>query len=161
MKNLTPDKKSLDPIEIASLDEISDLQFKRMRWSLEHAYKNVKFYKKKFDAIGVHPSDLKTISDISLFPFTEKKDLRENYPFNMFAVPKSQISRIHASSGTTGKPTVVGYTKGDIDNWASLVARSMRASGTKSGDTVHIRMDTVYLLEDWVLIMELKNWGVR
>ena len=138
MKNLTPDKKSLDPIEIASLDEISDLQFKRMRWSLEHAYKNVKFYKKKFDAIGVHPSDLKTISDISLFPFTEKKDLRENYPFNMFAVPKSQISRIHASSGTTGKPTVVGYTKGDIDNWASLVARSMRASGTKSGDTVHI-----------------------
>lgn len=138
MKNLTPSKKSLDPIEIASRDEISDLQFKRMRWSLEHAYNNVGFYKNKFDNIGVHPSDFKTLTDIEKFPFTEKKDLRENYPFKMFAVPKSRISRIHASSGTTGKPTVVGYTKGDIERWADLVARSMRASGTRPGDTVHI-----------------------
>ena len=110
MKNLTPSKKSLDPIEIASRDEISDLQFKRMRWSLEHAYNNVEFYKNKFDNIGVHPSDFKTLTDIEKFPFTEKKDLRENYPFKMFAVPKSRISRIHASSGTTGKPTVVGLS---------------------------------------------------
>ena len=141
MKNLTPSKKSLDPIEIASRDEISDLQFKRMRWSLEHAYNNVEFYKNKFDNIGIHPSDFKTLTDIEKFPFTEKKDLRENYPFKMFAVPKSQISRIHASSGTTGKPTVVGYTKGDIERWADLVARSMRASGTRPGDTVHISYD--------------------
>ena len=138
MKDLTPSRDSLDPIEIASRDEISDLQFKRMRWTLDHAYKNVGFYKSKFDAIGIHPSDLKSLSDISKFPFTEKKDLRDNYPFDLFAVPQNQISRIHASSGTTGKPTVVGYTKGDIDRWAELVARSMRASGTKPGDTVHV-----------------------
>ena len=138
MKDLTPSRDSLDPIEIASRDEISDLQLKRMRWTLDHAYKNVDFYKGKFDAIGIHPSDLKSLSDIAKFPFTEKKDLRDNYPFDLFAVPQNQISRIHASSGTTGKPTVVGYTKGDIDRWAELVARSMRASGTKPGDTVHV-----------------------
>lgn len=138
MKDLTPDKNTLDPIEIASRDEIADLQLKRMRWSLNHAYKNVPFYKKNFDAAGVHPDDLKDLGDLSKFPFTVKNDLRENYPFGMFAVPQDRIARVHASSGTTGKPTVVGYTQKDIDMWAQVVARSLRASGTRSGDIVHI-----------------------
>lgn len=138
MKDLTPARDTLDPIEIASRDEITALQLQRMQWSLDHAYKNVAHYKKSFDAAGVHPSDLKSLSDLARFPFTVKSDLRDNYPFGMFAVPKEQVSRIHASSGTTGKPTVVGYTKTDIDNWATLVARSMRASGTRPGDMVHI-----------------------
>lgn len=138
MKDLTPPRSSLDPIEIASRDEISALQLDRMKWSLAHAYENVPFYRQSFDAAGVHPTDLKTLSDLSKFPFTLKTNLRDNYPFGMFAVPQSNISRIHASSGTTGKPTVVGYTETDVDNWASLVARSMRASGTRSGDIVHV-----------------------
>lgn len=138
MKDLTPDKNTLDPIEIASRDEIADLQLKRMRWSLNHAYKNVPFYKESFDAAGVHPDDLKDLGDLSKFPFTVKSDLRENYPFGMFAVPQDRIARVHASSGTTGKPTVVGYTQKDIDMWAQVVARSLRASGTRSGDIVHI-----------------------
>lgn len=138
MKDLTPDKNTLDPIEIASRDEIADLQLKRMRWSLNHAYKNVPFYKKSFDAAGVHPDNLKDLGDLSKFPFTVKSDLRENYPFGMFAVPQDRIARVHASSGTTGKPTVVGYTQKDIDMWAQVVARSLRASGTRSGDIVHI-----------------------
>jgi len=138
LKDLTPSKKSLDPIEIASRDEISSLQLERMQWSLAHAYENVPHYKKSFDDAGVSPTDLKSLEDIARFPFTVKSDLRDNYPFNMFAVPREQIARIHASSGTTGKPTVVGYTQTDIDNWATLVARSMRASGTKPGDLVHV-----------------------
>ena len=138
MKDLTPARESLDPIEIASRDEITALQLQRMQWSLNHAYSNVDHYKKSFDNAGVHPSDLKSLSDLAKFPFTVKSDLRDNYPFGMFAVPRDQVSRIHASSGTTGKPTVVGYTKQDIDNWATLVARSMRASGTRPGDMVHI-----------------------
>jgi phenylacetate-CoA ligase len=138
MKDLTPPKASLDPIEIASRDEISALQLQRLKWSLSHAYNNVPFYKASFDAAGVHPDDLKSLSDLAKFPFTVKSDLRDNYPFGMFAVPKTDIMRIHASSGTTGKPTVVGYTKSDIDMWANMVARSMRASGVRSGDTVHI-----------------------
>ena len=138
MKDLIPDPKSLDPIELASRDEISALQLERMKWSLAHAYENVPFYRKSFDAKGVHPSDLKTLSDLAKFPFTLKTDLRDNYPFGMFAVPRQQVSRIHASSGTTGKPTVVGYTKKDINTWAEMVARSMRASGTRAGDVVHI-----------------------
>lgn len=138
MKDLTPPKSSLDPIEIASRDEISALQLQRLKWSLSHAYNNVPFYKASFDAAGVHPDDLKSLSDLAKFPFTVKSDLRDNYPFGMFAVPKTDIMRIHASSGTTGKPTVVGYTKNDIDMWANMVARSMRASGVRSGDTVHI-----------------------
>ena len=138
MKDLTPEKSTLDPIEIASRDEISALQLQRLKWSLNHAYANVPFYKKSFDDAGVHPDDLKTLSDIAKFPFTVKSDLRDNYPFNMFAVPKHEIMRIHASSGTTGKPTVVGYTKNDIDMWANMVARSMRASGVRRGDTVHV-----------------------
>ena len=138
MKDLTPDRASLDAIEIASRDEIGALQLERMKWSLMHAYENVPHYRKAFDDKGVHPGDLKTLSDLAKFPFTVKQDLRANYPFGMFAVPRDRIARIHASSGTTGKPTVVGYTKKDIDTWATVVARSMRASGTKPGDIVHI-----------------------
>ncbi|MBB1208482.1 phenylacetate--CoA ligase, partial [Klebsiella pneumoniae] len=111
----------LDPIEHASQDELRALQLERLKWPLKHAYENVPHDKKAFDEMGVHPDDLKQLSDISKFPFTTKKELRENYPFGMFAVPRERISRIHASSGTTGKPTVVGYTQRDLDNWANLV----------------------------------------
>ncbi|MBN3764475.1 phenylacetate--CoA ligase PaaK [Burkholderia sp. Ac-20365] len=128
----------LDPIEKASRDELAALQLERLKWSLTHAYENSPVYRRKFDEAGVHPSELKTLSDLSRFPFTTKKDLRDNYPFGLFAVPQDQISRIHASSGTTGKPTVVGYTARDIDNWANLVARSIRAAGARRGDKVHI-----------------------
>ena len=138
MKDLTPRREDLEPIEIASRDEIAALQLKRMKWSLQHAYDNVPFYRKSFDDAGVHPDDLKTLSDLAKFPFTLKQDLRDNYPFGMFAVPREQISRLHASSGTTGQPTVVGYTKRDLDTWATVVARSMRASGTRPGDVVHV-----------------------
>jgi phenylacetate-CoA ligase len=138
MKDLTPPRASLDPIEIASRDEISALQLQRLKWSLRHAYENVPHYRKSFDAAGVHPDDLRTLADIAKFPFTTKADLRDNYPFGLFAVPQDRIVRVHASSGTTGKPTVVGYTAGDIDIWAGLVARSMRASGTRPGDKVHV-----------------------
>ncbi|MCO5134654.1 MAG: phenylacetate--CoA ligase [Phyllobacteriaceae bacterium] len=138
MKDLTPDRKSLDPIEIASRDEIEALQLQRMQWSLRHAYDNVPFYRKSFDEKGVHPGDLKSLKDLSKFPFTLKTDLRDHYPFGMFAVPREQVRRVHASSGTTGKPTVVGYTDNDLDTWATVMARSMRASGTKPGDIVHV-----------------------
>ena len=138
MKDLTPDKSTLEPIETASIDEIRDLQLKKLKWSLHHAYENVTAYREKFDSLSLHPDDLKTLSDLSKFPFTTKLDLRKNYPFGMFAVAREQIVRIHASSGTTGKPTVVGYTQNDLEMWANMVARSMRASGTKRGDIVHI-----------------------
>jgi len=138
MLDLTPERASLDPIEIASRDEIAALQLSRMKWSLAHAYENVPHYKASFDAKGVHPDDLNTLADLSKFPFTTKLDLRDNYPFGMFAVPREKIARLHGSSGTTGKPTVVGYTAGDIDTWSDLVARSIRASGGRSGDIVHV-----------------------
>ncbi len=138
MHDLTPNRDSLDPIEIASIDEIRALQLKRMKRSTRHAYDNVAMYRQRCDDAGVHPDDLQNLSDLSKFPFTHKDDLRDNYPFGLFAVPREQIIRVHASSGTTGRPTVVGYTKGDIDMWANMVARSMRASGTKPGDMVHI-----------------------
>lgn len=138
MRDLTPDRTTLDPIEIASRDEIQALQLERMKWSLNHAYSNVDMYRRRFDEAGMHPDDLKSLSDLSKFPFTYKTDLRDHYPFGLFAVPQDQILRVHASSGTTGKPTVVGYTKNDIDMWANMVARSMRASGTKPGDLVNI-----------------------
>ncbi len=137
MKDLTPNKADLDPIEIASIDEIRALQLDRLKWSLRHAYDNVSMYRQRFDEAGVLPDDLQSLSDLARFPFTYKNDLRENYPFGLFAVPREQIIRVHASSGTTGKPTVVGYTQGDIDNWADLVARSLRASGLRRGDMVH------------------------
>ena len=138
MEDLTPDRKSLDPIEIASRDEIAALQFHRMKRTLKHAYENSAFYRQRFDEAGVHPEDLRTLADLAKFPFTTKQDLRDNYPFGMFAVPREQLVRIHATSGTTGKPTVVGYTRGDIDNWANLIARSIRASGGRPGDICHV-----------------------
>ena len=138
MKDLTPPRDTLDPIEIASIDEIRSVQLQRMQWSLRHAYDNVPMYRQRFDDRGVHPDDLKTLADLAKFPFTYKDDLRANYPFGLFAVPREQIVRIHASSGTTGKPTVVGYTQNDLDMWADMVARSMRASGTRPGDIVHV-----------------------
>jgi phenylacetate-CoA ligase len=128
----------LDPIERASQDELQALQLKRLQWTLQHAYEHVPHYRQAFDARGVHPSDCRSLADLAKFPFTTKKDLRDNYPFGMFAVPREQVVRIHASSGTTGKPTVVGYTQNDIDTWANLVARSIRASGGRPGDMVHI-----------------------
>ena len=138
MRDLTPDRASLDPIEIASRDEIISLQLARLKWTVAHAYENVGLYKRKFDAAGVHPDDLKAPEDIAKFPFTTKEDLRQSYPFEMMAVPMEQVTRIHASSGTTGKPTVVGYTQKDVDNWAHLVARSIRASGGRPGDRIHV-----------------------
>lgn len=128
----------LDPIETASLDELQALQTERLKWTLHHAYNNVPMYKRKFDAAGVHPDDFKELADIRKFPCTTKQDLRDNYPFDTFAVPMEQVVRIHASSGTTGKPTVVGYTQGDIDNWANLVARSLRAAGGSAKDKIHV-----------------------
>jgi phenylacetate-CoA ligase len=133
-----PQPGELESIELASRDEIAALQLERMKWTLQHAYDNVPHYKKSFDEQGVHPSDLKTLTDLAKFPFTTKIDLRDNYPFGLFAVPRSQVARVHASSGTTGKPIVVGYTHQDIDNWANLVARSIRAAGGRAGDTCHI-----------------------
>ncbi len=133
-----PEPGDLEAIERASLDEISALQLSRMQTTLRRAYVNVSHYRKSFDAKGVHPSDLKQLSDLSKFPFTVKADLRDNYPFGLFAVPRAELARIHASSGTTGKPTVVGYTKKDIDTWADLVARSIRAAGGRRGDMIHI-----------------------
>ncbi|GAA6191580.1 phenylacetate--CoA ligase PaaK [Phaeobacter sp. NW0010-22] len=137
MKDLTPNKADLDPIEVASIDEIRATQLERMKWSLRHAYDNVPMYKQRFDEAGIHPDDLKSLADLSKFPFTYKNDLRDNYPFGLFAVPREQIIRLHASSGTTGKATVVGYTEGDINNWADLLARSLRASGLRRGNMVH------------------------
>ncbi len=138
MTDMTPMKEILDPIEIASRDEISALQQKRMAWSLRHAYENSPFYRKRFDEHGAHPDDFKTLADLAKFPFTMKQDLRDTYPFGMFAVPREQLVRIHGSSGTTGKPTVVGYTQKDIDTWADCMARSIRASGGRKGDICHV-----------------------
>ena len=129
---------NLDPIETASLDELRALQLQRLQWSVRHAYDNVAHYRESFRAAGVHPHDLRSLDDLAKFPFTVKDDLRANYPFGMFAVPREQIVRVHASSGTTGKPTVVGYTAQDIDTWALLMARSIRASGGRPGDIVHV-----------------------
>lgn len=138
MPTKQPAPGELDAIETASRDEVQALQLERLRWSLRHAYDNVPHYRKVFDDKGVHPDDLRQLSDLAKFPFTTKKDLRDNYPFGLFAVPREQVSRVHASSGTTGKPTVVGYTKNDIDTWASLVARSIRAAGGRAGDIIHV-----------------------
>jgi phenylacetate-CoA ligase len=133
-----PEPFELEPIERASADELQLLQLERLQWTLKHAYDNVPHYRRAFDQQGVHPSDCKTLADLAKFPFTGKADLRANYPFGMFAVPREQVVRVHASSGTTGKPTVVGYTQRDIDTWANLVARSIRASGGRAGDIVHV-----------------------
>jgi phenylacetate-CoA ligase len=128
----------LEPIEHASVDELRALQLERLKWSLAHAYDHVEHYRRSFAAIGAHPTDLKQLEDLCKFPFLTKQDFRTAYPFGLFAVPRQQISRLHASSGTTGKPTVVGYTRGDLDIWANLVARSLRAAGARPGDMVHV-----------------------
>lgn len=128
----------LEPIETASIDELRATQLQRLEWSLRHAYENVPHYRRSFDAAGVHPDDLRTLEDLARFPFTTKDALRDNYPFGMFAVPREQVVRVHASSGTTGKSTVVGYTSRDIDTWSDLMARSIRAAGGKPGDIVHV-----------------------
>jgi phenylacetate-CoA ligase len=133
-----PQSGDLEPIERASRDELQAVQLERLKKTLRHAYENVAHYRRSFDEAGVHPDNLKTLADLAKFPFTTKKTLRDNYPFGLFAVPREQVVRVHASSGTTGKPTVVGYTKRDIDTWADLVARSIRAAGGRPGDMVHI-----------------------
>jgi len=132
-----PAPGDLEPIETASRDEISALQLERLKWSVRHTYENVKPYKKKCFDKGVHPDDLKSLADLAKFPFMTKLDLRDNYPFGLFAVPRERLARLHASSGTTGKPVVVGYTLKDLDNWAQVVARSLRAAGVRPGDMVH------------------------
>ncbi|MDR2992024.1 MAG: phenylacetate--CoA ligase, partial [Burkholderiaceae bacterium] len=133
-----PSTEGLDPIERASRDEIAALQLQRLKSTLQHAYDNVPHHRKAFDQKGVHPDDFKQLSDLAKFPFMAKNDLRDTYPFGLLAVPRSQVARIHASSGTTGRPIVAGYTKNDIDNWANLVARSIYAAGGRPGDMVHV-----------------------
>ncbi|WP_163571379.1 phenylacetate--CoA ligase PaaK [Fodinicola feengrottensis] len=132
------DPKAWDDAELMSVDELRAVQLQRLQWTLRHAYENVPAYKAKFDAAGVHPDDCRDLTDLARFPFTSKQDLRDNYPFGMFAVPMEQVSRVHASSGTTGRPTVVGYTAQDIDMWATVMARSIRAAGGRPGDRVHV-----------------------
>ncbi|WP_296250019.1 phenylacetate--CoA ligase PaaK [Pseudomonas sp. UBA4194] len=137
--NMYLDREALlDPLQHASVDQLRSHQIERLRWSLNHAYRNVPAYRQRFDALGVHPDDLKAPEDLARFPFTGKADLRDNYPYGLFAVPMDEVVRLHASSGTTGKPTVVGYTQNDIDIWANIVARSIRAAGGRKGDKVHI-----------------------
>nr|WP_296074636.1 phenylacetate--CoA ligase PaaK [uncultured Actinoplanes sp.] len=138
MQDRTPRPEDLEPIERASVDELRALQQQRLRWSLRHAYTNVPAYRKMFDEVQVHPDDLSDLAGLAKFPFTDKAVLRANYPFGMFAVPREQIARLHASSGTTGRPTVVGYTRDDLRTWARLMARSIRASGGRPGDRVHV-----------------------
>ena len=132
-----PQPGELDPIETASRDEISALQLQRLQWSVRHTYDNVAAYRTRCEEKGVHPDDLKSLADLARFPFMTKTDLRDNYPFGLFAVPRDKVLRLHASSGTTGKPVVVGYTRNDLDNWADVVARSLRAAGVRAGDMVH------------------------
>ena len=138
MLDLSPAPEDLEPIETASRDEIAALQLERLRWTLRHAYENVAFYRRRFDEAGVRPEDCRELGDLARFPFTVKQDFRDNYPFGLLAVPREQVARVHGSSGTTGKPTVVGYTRRDVDTWADLVARSIRASGGRPGDLVHV-----------------------
>lgn len=138
MPTKRPQAADLDPIEKASRDEISALQLERLKWSVRHSYDNVEPYRKRCQEKGVHPDDLKQLSDLAKFPFMTKTDLRDNYPFGLFAVPRNKVARLHASSGTTGKSVVVGYTKNDLDNWANVVARSIRAAGGLPGDMVHV-----------------------
>jgi phenylacetate-CoA ligase len=138
MQDLSPRPGDLEGIETASVDELRALQTERLRWSVRHAYENVAHYRAAFDARGVHPDDVRELSDLARLPLTGKADLRENYPFGMFAVPREQVVRIHASSGTTGRPTVVGYTRDDIETWSTVMARSIRAAGGRPGDIVHV-----------------------
>src|SRR5262249_34368993 len=133
-----PAPGDLEPIETASRDELQALQLKRLQWTLRHAYDHVPHYRAAFEAAAMHPNDVRSLADLARLPFTTKKELRDNYPFGMFAVPREQVVRVHASSGTTGKPTVVGYTRNDIDTWAGVMARSIRAAGGRPGDIIHV-----------------------
>ena len=133
-----PAPDDLEPIERASAAQLRALQLERLQWTLAHAYDNVPHFRRKFDAAGVKPGDLKSLEDLAKFPFTVKSDLRDNYPFGLFAVPRQKVVRVHASSGTTGKPTVVGYTANDIETWSTVMARSIRAAGGRAGDIVHV-----------------------
>ncbi|MFB9315561.1 phenylacetate--CoA ligase PaaK [Nocardioides plantarum] len=137
LPDLSPRPGDLEPIETASVDELRALQTERLRWSVRHAYDHVAHYRAAWDSVGVHPDDVRELADLARLPFTAKADLRDNYPFGMFAVPREDVVRVHASSGTTGKPTVVGYTKDDIDTWATVVARSIRAAGGRRGHVLH------------------------
>src|SRR5699024_6312918 len=157
MKHLERATAELEPIETASVDEIRALQLERLRWSLQHAYENSPFYRQRFDEVGVHPSDLKQLSDLSKFPFTTKEDLRNTYPFGMFATPRKELVRIHASSGTTGKPIIVGYTANDIDVWATVMARRIRAAGGRPGDILHNAYAYGLFTGGLALIMAVKN----
>src|SRR5690242_19251219 len=132
-----PPDHGLEPIETASVDELRALQLERLQWSVRHAYENVDHYRKAFDEAGVHPDGIESLGDLARLPFTTKATLRDNYPFGMFAVPREEVVRLHASSGTTGKPTVVGYTRDDLDMWADVVARSIRAAGGRAGMVLH------------------------
>jgi phenylacetate-CoA ligase len=138
VQDRTPDPATLEPVERASVDELRALQLERLQWSLRHAYDNVPHYKSAFDTAGVHPDDCRSLDDLARFPFTSKQDLRDGYPFGMFAVPREQVSRVHASSGTTGRPTIVGYTAQDVTTWSTVMARSIRAAGGRAGDRVHV-----------------------
>ncbi len=138
MRDLRPRPEDLEPIERASVDEVRAVQLERLRWVVRYAYERVPHYRRSFDGAGVHPDDLRSLADLARFPLTTKADLRDNYPFGMFAVPREQVARLHASSGTTGRPTVVGYTREDIQTWARLMARSIRAAGGRPGDRVHV-----------------------
>jgi len=135
--DLTPQPGDLDPIETAPVDELRALQLERLQWSVRHAYDNVAHYRRAFDEAGVGPDDIGSLADLARLPFTSKATLRDNYPFGMFAVPREDVVRLHASSGTTGKPTVVGYTRDDLDMWADVVARSIRAAGGRRGMVLH------------------------
>ncbi|MGZ4612268.1 MAG: phenylacetate--CoA ligase PaaK [Kineosporiaceae bacterium] len=138
MLDLTPPRESLEAIETASRDELTALQLERLQWTLRHVYDHVPHYRQAFEAAGVHPDDCRSLEDLARFPFTTKQHLRDHYPFGMFAVPRDQVVRVHASSGTTGRPTVVGYTKRDVETWAHVMARSIRASGGRPGHVVHV-----------------------
>jgi len=138
MEDRTPDPATLEPIERASTDELAAVQLPRLQWSLHHAYAHVPHYRAAFDAAGAHPDDCKDVADLARFPFTTKADLRANYPFGMLAVPREQVARVHASSGTTGRPTVVAYSRQDLDTWSAVMARSIRAAGGRPGDVVHV-----------------------
>ena len=151
----------LEAIETASRDEIAALQVARLKHTLKNVYENVPPYRKKFDVAGVAPSDFRHLDDLQKFPFTTKQDLRENYPFGMFAVPRERVARVHASSGTTGKPTIVGYTRNDIDTWADLVARSLRACGARPGMLVHIAVGYGLFTGGWACTMVLNVSAAR
>ncbi|MCA1712118.1 MAG: hypothetical protein LC789_10975 [Actinobacteria bacterium] len=138
MRDLTPDPSTLDPVETAPVEQLRALQLERLQWSLRHAYDNVPHHRHAFDAAGVHPDDVRSLDDLRHVPFSTKADLRDSYPFGMFAVPREQVSRIHASSGTTGRATVVGYTAADVSMWADVMARSLRAAGIRPGWRVHV-----------------------